>query len=85
MKYAADRPFTDQKRLRAASSRSRTRSSRFRAASRSRKSTSPSCFAKGTPAEYGAGPKLAIEHGWLAMHDSGTFVAFTAAGAELFA
>jgi hypothetical protein len=29
--------------------------------------------------------KLALERGWLAMHESGTFVRFTPAGAELFA
>ena len=40
---------------------------------------------KGTPAEYGAGIKVAIERGWLEMHESGTFVTFTPAGAELFA
>ena len=40
---------------------------------------------KGSPAEYGAGMKLCIERGWLAMHESGTFVRFTPAGAELFA
>jgi hypothetical protein len=40
---------------------------------------------KGTPAEYTAGLKLAIERGWLVMHESGTFVKFTQAGAELFA
>ena len=39
----------------------------------------------GSPAEYGAGLKLAIERGWLWMHESGTYVKFTAAGAELFA
>ena len=39
----------------------------------------------GSPAEYGAGLKLAIERGWLKMHESGTFVTFTPAGAELFA
>jgi hypothetical protein len=39
---------------------------------------------RGTPAEYGAGLRLAIERGWLVMHDSGTFVKFTQAGAELF-
>jgi hypothetical protein len=37
---------------------------------------------RGSPAEYGAGLKLAIERGWLKMHESGTF---TPAGAELFA
>jgi hypothetical protein len=40
---------------------------------------------KGSPAEYGAGMKLALERGWLAMHESGTFVRFTPAGVELFA
>jgi hypothetical protein len=40
---------------------------------------------KANPAEYGAGMKLAIERGWLVMHESGTFVRFTAAGADLFA
>jgi hypothetical protein len=37
---------------------------------------------KGSPAEYGAGMKLAVERGWLLMHESGNFVK---AGAELFA
>jgi hypothetical protein len=36
-----------------------------------------------TPAEYKAGLDLAIERGWL--HESGTFVRFTQAGADLFA
>jgi hypothetical protein len=40
---------------------------------------------KGTPAEYGAGIKHAMERGWLVMHESGTFVRFTPAGADLFA
>jgi hypothetical protein len=40
---------------------------------------------KGAPAEYGEGLKLALERGWLVMHESGTFVRFTPAGAELFA
>jgi hypothetical protein len=40
---------------------------------------------KGSPAEYGAGMQLALERGWLVMHESGTFVRFTPAGAELFA
>ena len=29
---------------------------------------------QGSPAEYGADMKLAIERGWLDMHESGTFV-----------
>jgi hypothetical protein len=38
---------------------------------------------RGTPAEYGAGLKLAIERGWLWMHESGTYVKFTEAGASV--
>jgi hypothetical protein len=40
---------------------------------------------KATPAEYTAGLKLAIRRGWLEMHESGTYVKFTQAGAEMFA
>jgi hypothetical protein len=40
---------------------------------------------RGSPAEYGAGLKHAIERGWLWMHESGTYVKLTPAGAELFA
>jgi hypothetical protein len=39
----------------------------------------------GTPAEYGAALNYAILQGWLWKHESGTFVRFTTAGAELFA
>lgn len=38
---------------------------------------------KGTPAEYGAGLKVAIARGWLWLHESGTYVRFTQAGAKL--
>jgi hypothetical protein len=41
--------------------------------------------AEGSPAEYGAGLKLAIERGWLWTHWSGTFVKLTDTGAALFA
>jgi hypothetical protein len=40
---------------------------------------------KATPAEYRAGLNYAIQHGWLELHESGTFVKFTPAGAEMFA
>jgi hypothetical protein len=40
---------------------------------------------KGSPAEYKAGLDLAIARGWLVLHESGTYVKFTQAGAELFA
>ena len=39
----------------------------------------------GKPAEYTAGLKLAIERGLLWKHESGTYVKFTQAGAEMFA
>ena len=39
----------------------------------------------GSPAEYKAGLDLAIAHGWLWKHASGTYVRFTQAGADLFA
>ena len=40
---------------------------------------------KGTPAEYKAGFDLAVERGWLELHESGTFVKLTQGGADLFA
>jgi hypothetical protein len=40
---------------------------------------------KGILAEYKAGLNLAIARGWLWLHDSGTYVKFTLAGAALFA
>ena len=38
---------------------------------------------KGSVAEYSAGMKLAIERGWLVMHESGTFVRLTPEGVKL--
>ncbi|MBR1251772.1 hypothetical protein JQ609_33265 [Bradyrhizobium sp. AUGA SZCCT0169] len=40
---------------------------------------------RATPAEYKAGLDLAVSRGWLLLHESGTFVRFTPAGADLFA
>jgi len=40
---------------------------------------------RATPAEYSAGLKLAIERGWLVLHESGTYAKFTQAGADLLA
>jgi hypothetical protein len=42
----------------------------------------PFLKAGGSSAEYSAGLKLAIERGWLWLHESGTYVKFTEAGAE---
>ena len=39
----------------------------------------------GSPAESGSGLHYAIEKGWLWKHESGTYVKFTQAGADLFA
>jgi hypothetical protein len=36
-----------------------------------------------TPAEYSGGLNLAINRGWIEMHESGTYVKFTQAGADL--
>lgn len=38
-----------------------------------------------TPAEYKAALDLAVARGWLLLHESGTYVKFTQAGADLFA
>ena len=40
---------------------------------------------KATPEEYKAGLDLAIERGWLVLHESGTFVRFTQTGPDLLA
>ena len=40
---------------------------------------------RATPAEYKAGLDLAIATGWLWLHESGTYVKFTEAGAAMFA
>jgi hypothetical protein len=40
---------------------------------------------KGTPAEYKTGLERAIANGWLWLHESGTYVKFTEAGAAMFA
>ena len=40
---------------------------------------------KGTPQQYLAGLKHAIARGWIVLHESGTYVKFTAVGADLFA
>jgi hypothetical protein len=39
----------------------------------------------GSAAEYGVGLDFAIERGWLWKHESGTYVKFAQAGADLFA
>ena len=45
----------------------------------------PFLSAGGTPDQYRAALARAIKLGWLWLHESGTYVKFTPAGAELFA
>jgi hypothetical protein len=41
--------------------------------------------AGGTGEEFRAGIQRSVDKGWLTRHESGTYVKFTPAGAELFA
>jgi hypothetical protein len=45
----------------------------------------PFLEAGGSPAEFRAGIERAVEKSWLWRHESGTYVKFTPAGADLFA
>jgi hypothetical protein len=45
----------------------------------------PFLEAGGTPQQYRAALARAIKLGWLSVHESGTYVKFTPAGAEMFA
>jgi hypothetical protein len=80
-RFAADRPFSDpekaaRKLLEIANSVGRIYIEKI---------NGPFLFVeKATPAEYKAGLDLAIARGWLELHESGTFVRFTQAGAEPF-
>jgi hypothetical protein len=47
--------------------------------------TAPFLGAGDTPTEYRAGIEHAISKSWLWRHESGVYVKFTPAGAELFA
>jgi hypothetical protein len=87
MKFTTDRPFADPDK---AARRLMEHARAFEPVQEGRiyieKLNGPFLFGdKGTPAEYSAGLALAIERGWLTMHESGTFVKFTQAGVDLFA
>jgi len=87
MKYATDRPYSDPE---TAARRLMQHAHAFEPLQDGRiyieKLNGPFLFGdKGTPAEYSAGLELAIARGWLDLHESGTYVKFTAAGADLFA
>ena len=87
MKYATDRPFADpekaaHKLLEIANQTEAVQDGRIHI----EKINGPFLFREnGPPAEYGAGLAYAIEKGWLWRHESGTYVKFTQAGADLFA
>jgi hypothetical protein len=86
MKFAADRPYSDpeaaaKKLIEIANSVEAIQDGRIHI----EKINLPFLRAGISPAEYGAALDLAIAKGWLWKHDSGTYVKFTPAGAELFA
>ena len=86
MKFAAERPFADpekaaRKLLEIANAVEVVRDGRIYI----ELINGPFLFdLKGTSDEFLAGLDLAIERGWLVLHESGTYVKFTQAGAELF-
>jgi hypothetical protein len=87
MKFIAERPFADpdaaaRKLMEIANSVEPVQDGRIHI----EKINGPLLYREGgSPAEYGAGMKLAIDRGWLWLHESGTFAKFTDAGAALFA
>jgi hypothetical protein len=87
MKFATERPYSDpekaaRKLVEIANSVEAAQDGRIHIG----KINAPFLYEfKGSPDEYRAALKLAIERGWLWLHDSGAYVKFTQAGAELFA
>jgi hypothetical protein len=87
VKYTADRPFADpdkaaRKLIEIANSAEAYMDGRIPIEA----INGPFLFKEGgSPAEYSAGLELAIAQGWLWRHESGVYVKFTQAGAELFA
>ena len=84
MKLTTDRPFADpekaaRKLIEIANATEAVQDGRIHI----EKINGPFLFKEGgSPAEYGAGLKLAIERGWLWLHESGTYVRFTPAGSD---
>ena len=86
VKYIDPRPYADPEK---AARRILEHAQAFEASHDGRiyieKINGPFLFAdKGTPEEYRAGLDLCLDRGWLELHESGTYVKFTAKGAELF-
>ena len=87
MKYATDRTYSDPEK---AARRVMEHAQAFEPIQHGRiyieKINGPFLFGdKSAPAEYSAGLELAIKHGWLELHESGTFVKLTQSDADLFA
>jgi hypothetical protein len=86
MKFAADRPFADpdkaaRKLVELANAVEADRDQRIAI----ELINLPFLRSGASADEYRAGIERAIENGWLDRHESGTFVKFTQAGADLFA
>ena len=86
MKFAQHRPFSDpeaavRKLIEIANSAEAVQDARIYI----ERVSGPLLAAGGSPAEYRAGIEHAIAKGWLWRHESGTYVKFTDAGAEMFA
>ncbi len=86
MKFAESKPYADpevamKKILEIASTVEPIQDGRIHI----EKINEPLLRAGGSPTEYVAGMELAIAKGWLRKHESGVYVKFTPAGAELFA
>jgi len=87
MKYVTPRPFADpavaaRKLLEIANATEALQAGRIHI----EKINGPFLFKEGgTPEEDGAALDYAIAKGWLWKHESGTYVKFTRAGADLFA
>jgi hypothetical protein len=85
MKFAADRPYADpekaaRKLVEIANSTEAVQDGRIYI----ELVNAAFLAAGGSPAEYRAGLERTISKGWLWRHESGTYVKFTPAGAELF-
>ena len=87
MKFTADRPYSNpekaaRKLLEIANAAEAEQDGRIHI----EKINAPFLFReRATPAEYSTGLAYAIEQGWLVRHESGTYVKFTQAGADLVA
>jgi len=86
MKFATDRPFGDpdkaaRKLLELANAAEADRDQRIAI----ELINLPFLRTGGSADEYRAGIERAVAKGWLWRHESGTYVKFTDAGAELFA